>query len=232
MVPIDLILPPQAQGIWKPGGSGRSLAASNNFIVPGETGRHRMRATTIATLGLIGLMAGTAPVEAALSYVDWRDVHLIVAVMIVAAAALVPLVAPESKAERSGVTMRQQIKGLTVILKSLAFWRVAPLMMMVIGIYTGFAALWAGPWVRDVAGFEGSEAANVLLALAAAMTASGLATGALAALGKRVGLAPMDFAILTAGLFGLVLLSPLRLPVSGSRFAELLKLPRPPDPRL
>ncbi|MEE8171764.1 MAG: hypothetical protein V3T62_02420, partial [Alphaproteobacteria bacterium] len=40
---------------------------------------------------------------------------------------------------------------------------------------------------------------------AAAMTASGLATGALAALGKRVGLAPMDFAILTAGLFGLVL---------------------------
>ena len=31
--------------------------------------------------GGLGLVAGTVPVDAALSFVDWRDIHLIVAVM-------------------------------------------------------------------------------------------------------------------------------------------------------
>jgi MFS family permease len=50
-----------------------------------------------------------------------------------------------------------------------------------------------------------SEAASLLLILTGAMTVSGLATGALTSLAKRCGLAPMEFAVATAGLFALVL---------------------------
>jgi hypothetical protein len=102
-------------------------------------------------------------------------------------------------------TLVQEIRGLGDIAGSRVFWRAAPLMSMVIGIYGAFTQLWAGPWVQDVAGLSRVEAARVLLVLAGAMTVSGLATGALTALAKRAGLAPMDFAAATAGLFALVL---------------------------
>src|SRR5262245_26274370 len=156
--------------------------------------------------GGLGLMAGTAPVEIALPLVGWRGVHLNLAVVLVVCAMLVPMMAPLKQAERSGVTLPQQLKGLGVILRSTAFWRVAPLMMSVVGIFAAFAHLWAGPWVRDVAGLARPEAANLLLVLAGAMTVSGLVTGGCVSLAKRMGFMPMEFAVAMAGLFALVLI--------------------------
>jgi MFS family permease len=155
--------------------------------------------------GGLGLMAGTAPVEAALRFVDWRTVYLTVGILVVGCAVLVPMLAPARQTEKTGLTLLQQVRGLGGVVGSLAFWRVAPLMMMVAGSFAAFSQLWAGPWVRDVAGLSGSEAANLLLVLAGAMTASGLLTGALTTLGNRIGLQPMEFVVATAGLFALVL---------------------------
>lgn len=148
--------------------------------------------------GGLGLIAGTAPVEAALQFVDWRDIHLVVAAFVAVSALLIPLIAPAKRTENSNLTLIQQIKGLSIVLKTMVFWRSAPLLMIVVGVYAGFAALWAGPWVRDVAGLEGMEAASLLLVLAASMTASGLATGPLVALAKKCGLTPMGFTVSTA----------------------------------
>jgi MFS family permease len=79
---------------------------------------------TVAAGGM-GLMAGTAPVAAALHVIDWRDVHLIVAGLLFIAAVLVPIIAPVKKSESAGITLFQQIKGFAVIFKSLVFWRAA-----------------------------------------------------------------------------------------------------------
>jgi MFS family permease len=154
--------------------------------------------------GGLGLMAGTVPVEVALQVIDWRGVHVILAALLAASSALV-LTTPARRSEMVNRTLVQEIRGLGDIARSRVFWRAAPLMTMVIGIYGAFTQLWAGPWVQDVAGLSRVEAARVLLVLAGAMTVSGLATGALTALAKRAGLAPMDFAAATAGLFALVL---------------------------
>lgn len=155
--------------------------------------------------GGLGLMAGTAPVEAALGFVDWRSVYLIVGLLLAGCAMIVPLIAPVRQTQKSGVSLVQQVKGLGSVVGSVAFWRVAPLMTVVAGSFAAFSQLWAGPWVRDVAGLSGPDAANLLLVLAGAMTASGLLTGALTSLGKRIGLQPMEFVVANAGLFAGVL---------------------------
>ncbi len=155
--------------------------------------------------GGLGLMLGTVPVEAALEIVSWRTIHLFVGGVLVAVAMLVLLVAPERKSETVGLTVVDQIKGLNVILRSMVFWRAAPLMMAVVGIFACMTQLWVGPWVRDVAGLSAQQAANLLLVLAAAMTLAGLLTGALTKLAKRFGFDAMQFAATTAGLFAILL---------------------------
>ena len=159
---------------------------------------------TMAAGGL-GLMMGTAPVEAVLYIVDWRDVHLIIAGFLLIAAVLILIIVPVKQSESAGFTLLQQIKSFAVILKSLLFWRAAPLTMGVVGTYAGISTLWSGPWLRDVAGISGAATANILLFLAAAFVLSGLLTGWLTSLVKRLGLTPMGFVACTAGLFGLVL---------------------------
>lgn len=156
--------------------------------------------------GGLGLMAGTVPVEAALQFVDWRAIHVIVAALLAVGAALVLIVAPVKRSEKAGLTLIKQVKGLGDIVGSMVFWRVAPLMMAVLGTFGALTQLWAGPWVRDVAGLSGSEAANLLLVLAGAMAVSGLVTGGLTALAQRVGLALMEFVVAMAALFALVLI--------------------------
>lgn len=130
---------------------------------------------------------------------------MFLALLLLASAAIVPLIAPVKKVETLGVTLRQQLKGLGVIVGTEVFWRAAPLMMMVLGTFAALTQLWAGPWVRDVAGLSRTEAANLLLVLAGAMTASGLLTGGLVAMAKRYGLTPMGFVAAMAGLFAIVL---------------------------
>lgn len=155
--------------------------------------------------GGLGLMAGTVPVEIALRYVDWRDVHLFVGALLAGCAMLVLTVTPAKAPGHAGVTLVGQIKGLGDILRSLAFWRAAPLLMTVIGGFGAINQLWAGSWVRDVAGLSGPEAANLLLVLATAMTLSGLLTGSLLALARRVGLTPMGFVVAMSVVYMLIL---------------------------
>jgi MFS family permease len=151
--------------------------------------------------GGLGLMTGTAPVEAALQWLDWRDIHMAVAGMLLASALLVLVIPPAKATRAAGITLWQQIRGLGQVLTSLAFWRVAPLTMAVVGVYAGTSTLWAGPWVRDVAGISGAAAAYILLFLTGALTLAGLLTGWLTGLAGRLGLSPTGFAAASAVLF-------------------------------
>ena len=156
--------------------------------------------------GGLGLMAGTAPVEAALAFASWRSIHVAVGAMLVVCAALVLAVAPAKPSGTGGSTLFEQVKGLGAVAKSMTFWRAAPLMMVVVGTFGAFTQLWAGSWVRDVARLSGPDTANLLLVLTAAITVSGFLTGPLTALARRFGLAPMEFTLATAVLLVVVLI--------------------------
>ncbi|MBT3551384.1 MAG: MFS transporter [Rhodospirillaceae bacterium] len=154
--------------------------------------------------GSIGMMLGTLPVQAALAFMDWRAIHLIVAAMLVLAAVGVLALVPARQPEKAGEALWQQFKGLGEIIGSSKFWHAAPLLAVVAGMYGGLIQLWSGPWIRDVAGLSGGATANVLFLAAGAMVLSGIATGPLSGLTRRLGLPIMGFAVLASSAFTII----------------------------
>ncbi len=121
--------------------------------------------------GGLGILASTIPVEAALRLVDWRGVYYALAGGSLLVSALVYFVIPDKESEARAESFSEQMLGLLEVLKSSYFWRVVPLVVAVEGGIAGFYTLWAGPWLRDVAGFDRGEIANALFLIALAMIA-------------------------------------------------------------
>lgn len=140
-------------------------------------------------MGGLGAIAATAPLEEALEVMDWRTVFLVLSGITVAVALAIRLVVPEREAH--GVDrgrLREQIAGFRVVFADRLFWRVAPLTVTTMAANLAIQGLWAGPWLRDVAGLDRHGVAGHLFAIAAAMTAGFVATGALADLCGRRGI--------------------------------------------
>jgi len=134
--------------------------------------------------GGLGAMTATAPVEAALHVTDWRGVFQGVAALTVVAAVVIATVVPRREPEGAGVNLRAQLRGVGEIFGSRVFWRIAPVAIVTQSTNLAVQGLWAGPWLRDVAGLERGPASMVLLLMMAAMTAGYLVLGAAA---ERVG---------------------------------------------
>jgi len=152
--------------------------------------------------GGLGFMTGTVPVEFALGLVSWRAIFFGLGAILVGVAALVFFAAPHKTHDGDGQTLRAQIFGLLEIMASLRYWRIAPLTMMVLGSLGALNQLWAGPWLRDVAGFSPMVAANLLFVIAISVTLGGLLIGPSVNAMQRIGIDAMGtsvaFAIVTA----------------------------------
>jgi predicted MFS family arabinose efflux permease len=137
--------------------------------------------------GGFGALVATVPVEWALVMTDWRGLFLGVAALTLAAAAAVFLIVPEKEVCRSGESFAEQLLGLRQVLVSRDFWRITPWAVAGQASYLSLVSLWAGPWLRDVAGYPRPAVANTLMLVALAMMAGYFAFGALAARLNRRG---------------------------------------------
>ena len=148
--------------------------------------------------GGLGAIAGTVPVQKALEITDWRGLFAGLAGFAIVVAATVLFVVPEKQYETAGTGLGEQIRGIRRVFTSFIFWRIAPLTVMSQASALAIHGLWAGPWLKDVAGLDRPQAAFVLFLIAAAMVAGFLILGAIAARlpirGKRV------FAVPVAGM--------------------------------
>ncbi len=165
--------------------------------------------------GGLGALAATAPVEAALSLTDWRGVFLLLGMLTLAAALMLFFVVPERSGDGPRETLTEQLRGLGGILRGAAFWRIAPWACAGQAAYLSIQGLWAGPWLREVGGYDRDGAALVLLLIAAAMTLGYFFFGALAERLGRRGIAPMRVAaagMLIFMLAQLLLVVPLPFP--------------------
>ena len=151
--------------------------------------------------GGIGALAATTPVEAALRVTDWRGVFLVVGVLTLLAAIILFLVVPEKQEPSSGETLGQQVSGVGQVLVSPFFWSIAPWAIMAQAAYLSLVGLWAGPWLRDMAGLTRKDVAGTLMWVAIAMTCGYLAFGLLAERLSRRGVPPMRVAACGMGLF-------------------------------
>lgn len=145
----------------------------------------------VVAFGGLGAMVATAPTEALVAEIGWRSGFIALAVATTLVAVAIWFVVPERVREGSSDPMLVRIGGLKGIFTSRAFWRIAPLAAFSQGSFLAIQTLWAGPWLRDVAGLDSRNVSFVLLSGAAGFVAGNLVAGLAAERLARRGVAPI-----------------------------------------
>jgi predicted MFS family arabinose efflux permease len=125
---------------------------------------------TLLGFGGLGAGAATLPVELVLATAGWRFVLGAMACVTLVVAATIWFAAPRGNpAGSSGEGLREQARGMAGVLSHPAFWRVAPMTAVTHAVYLSYQSLWAGPWMRDVAGLERLAVAEGLFLVTSSM---------------------------------------------------------------
>ncbi len=139
-------------------------------------------------MGGLGAMAATQPVELAMHALSWREVFLVLAGLTVLVALTIRLVVPEREGGAARQTAKQQLRGVAEVFRSGYFWALAPVTCLTVSAGMALQGLWAGPWLRDVAGFDEAGMASQLFVIAAGLTVGSLMIGITADLAQRAGI--------------------------------------------
>jgi MFS family permease len=121
-------------------------------------------------MGGLGAMSATTPVELLLRVTDWRGVFVGLAVITLIVALAVLFVVPEKPRTSPPQPLRAQAAGIRAIFADRFFWRLAPVACLCMSTSLSIQGLWAGPWLRDVAGMDSQQVADTLFAMTGAMT--------------------------------------------------------------
>lgn len=149
----------------------------------------------IMAAGGMGAITATAPAELIVSEYGWRMGFVVLAVATLAAAIVIGTLVPERERAGAAEGVGERLAGLRRVFSSRAFWRIAPLAAMSQGSLLSIQTLWAGPWLRDVAGLELREVSLVLLAGAVGFVLGNIGGGFLAGALYRRGVAPLRIAV-------------------------------------
>lgn len=127
--------------------------------------------SVIMTVGGLGALAGSGPVEAALQITNWRGLFQALGIATVGVAVLVFLVVPERRRDAKAETLVTVIKGVAHVLGNRSLWSMAPLLLFAQGANLAILGLWGGLWLRDVAGFGRGDAAVFVSLMNVGLTA-------------------------------------------------------------
>jgi predicted MFS family arabinose efflux permease len=149
--------------------------------------RRALANACIMSFGALGILVATVPVEIAVQAVGWRAVFVGLALITFAVAMLILLVVPERPGGAQVVGgLAQQFRSLLPIYRDPVFWRLTPLLALTGGSHIAIQTLWAGPWLRDVAGLGRDEVARHLMAMAIGFLVGIMSSGVVADwLGRR-----------------------------------------------
>jgi len=138
-------------------------------------------------MGGLGAVSATVPLETALLYIDWRGIFFALAAVTLLVSAVIFMCVPEKPSTGQGASLRAQFAGLRRIYTDRVFWRFAPITIAALSVNMSVQSLWAGPWLRDVAGFSRDVTATYLFVLTASMTVGFVLVGAIADIMERRG---------------------------------------------
>jgi len=143
------------------------------------------------SMGGLGAITASSPLDAALGHFDWRQIFIALSVITLALSAVFALWVPEHARKGRPAPLRDQARGLGEIVRDGAFWRVAVAIgtnqCAVVSLFT----LWMTAWLRDVAGYDRAAAADGLFWAALALIAGYLLFGRLGDARARRGLSPL-----------------------------------------
>jgi MFS family permease len=140
----------------------------------------------IMAAGGLGGLAASMPTALLLHLTDWHGLMVMVAGASVAAAVAIFAIVPERTRETAPPGIGEQLRGLASIYRDRLFWRLAPVLAAASGSNLAFGGLWAGPWLKDVAGLDPDGIGMTLLFFTALITLGFIVSGNVAAwLGRR-----------------------------------------------
>lgn len=150
-------------------------------------------------LGAAGALTAAAPLNLALTVVEWRELFIVLAFATLGVAAATLCFAPEQRPE--AITEQSRTSGLVDVYYDWNFWRLAPLSALLIGTAWAYQGLWAAPWLRTVAGYDQEQIVFHLNAMACALCAGALGFGFLADRLRKFGITTRQILAATALLF-------------------------------
>ena len=142
--------------------------------------RRPLANSLVMSLGALGLMVATAPMEYAVQAFGWRQAFGGLLAVTAAVALLIYLAVPERGNIATTAPLTEQFRQISGIYSDRGFLALAPLLGATAGTHIAIQTLWAGPWMRDVAGLDRTGTANALFMMAAAFFVGILGTGAIA----------------------------------------------------
>ena len=97
--------------------------------------------------------------------VDWRNIFWCLAVLSILSGLLIYAVVPERRdgAVGQSVSGKGWLADLKPIYFNSYFWRLSSMVFLHNGVFLSYQALWAAPWLRDVAGLDRAGVAESML---------------------------------------------------------------------
>jgi MFS family permease len=140
----------------------------------------------IMAAGGLGGLAASMPTALLLHLTDWHGLMAMVAGASVLVAIAIFTVVPERVRDTPPPGIGEQLRGLAMIYRDRLFWRLAPVLAAASGSNLAFGGLWAGPWLKDVAGLDPDGIGMTLLLFTALITLGFIVSGNVAGwLGRR-----------------------------------------------
>ncbi len=177
----------------------------------------------ILAMGGLGGLLASMPTALALHVTDWHGLMLATAAVTVAVALAVYRIVPERTRDGPAPRFAEQVAGLATIYRDRLFWRLAPVAACAAGSNLAFAGLWAGPWLKDVAGLGPDGIGFSLLCYALLVIAGYVVSGTLGSFLTRRNI---SLVVMIAGSFivSIVLQIPLLLPSGAGRWIVLVSM--------
>ncbi len=181
-----------ARGLIGAGVAGGLMAGFKAVVlwVPAE--RRALANSFVMSMGAVGLLVSTAPMEWAVRTYGWRSAFLVLAAATAVVATIILSVVPERRAAVKPDTLGASLKAVGSIYRDRAFWFITPMLCATAGTHIAIQTLWAAPWLRDVAGYGRQEVANVLFMMALSFFFGILTSGGIADWLQRRGVNILD----------------------------------------
>ena len=150
------------------------IKGNSQWFAPAKVAGMTGIAMAISTLGSV---LATAPAEWALPHLGWRGLFWLMGGLAVVVAAWIFFTVADKPPAAARKGLKEDLAVMRGILTSRTFWRYGPFAPMLSVINFAYMGLWAGPWLRDVAGFDGTERAQTLLGYTLAAVAGSALVG-------------------------------------------------------
>jgi predicted MFS family arabinose efflux permease len=189
----DVITLTLARAVIGIGFAGGLMSSFKAVVIWVPEQRRALANACVMSAGAVGVIVASAPTEWAVREIGWRSAFVWLGLATLVVAALILFVVPERKSAAPAPTsFRSQVADVGRIYRDPVFLALMPVLAIPAGSHIALQTLWAGPWFRDVAGFDRIATGHALMVMGAAFLGGVLLSGVIADRLTRRGISLLD----------------------------------------